>query len=69
MFACVVSYVPFVVSLFVPHLPFFWCLGRANFVILSFPGYIHLYVLLIDKGFSHNFVYNAFNRAQLFIII
>ena len=27
--AFVVSYVAFVLSLFVPHLSFFWCLGRA----------------------------------------
>ena len=31
MWAFVISYVTFVVSLFVPHRSFLWCLGRAVF--------------------------------------
>ena len=45
-FVCVstVSYVAFVLSLFVPHLSFFWCLGNAvHPVIVSFSGYLQLY--------------------------
>ena len=39
----VVSYVAFVLSLFVPHLFFFGASGKLCFVIVVFPGYDHLY--------------------------
>ena len=35
----------FVVSFFVLNYSFLWCLGRAVFVIVTFPGYLHLYLL------------------------
>ena len=42
--ASVVSYVAFVLSLFVPHFPSFGTLGGTRFVIVAFPWYLHLYV-------------------------
>ena len=39
--ASVVSNVEFVLSLFVPNLSFFWCLGK---VVLHGSGYLYLYV-------------------------
>ena len=37
-------YVAFVLSLFVPHLSFFFgASGGLCFVFLAFPGYFHLY--------------------------
>ena len=44
--ASVVAYVMFVLSLFAPHLSFFGASGRLCFVIVAFPGYLHLYILL-----------------------
>ena len=34
----------FVISLFVPHLSFFWCSGRLCFAIVAFSLYLHLYL-------------------------
>ena len=41
--ASVVSHVPFALSLFVPHLPFFDASGRICLVIVAFLGYLHLH--------------------------
>ena len=35
----------FVLSLFVPHLSFFWCLGKAVMVIGIFRESSHIYVV------------------------
>ena len=43
----VISYEVFVVSSFVPHLSFLLCLGRAVLRDLVFPGYLHLYILVV----------------------
>ena len=41
--AIVVSHWSFVLSLFVPHVSFLWCLGMAlPLVTQAFPGYLHL---------------------------
>ena len=45
-----VSYVAFVLSLFVPHLSFFWCLGKAvlrKFDIFLFDIFFHLLILFL----------------------
>ena len=36
------------VGLFVLHLSFFWCLKKAVFMTVAFPGYIH--ILFADVG-------------------
>ena len=37
----VVSFVAFVLSLFVGYIPFFWYLGKMCFVTVAFPEYLH----------------------------
>ena len=39
--ASVVSYLAFVLSLFIPHLSFFWCFEGLCILIVAFPGYLH----------------------------
>ena len=48
----VVSYEVFVLSLFVPHLSFFWCLGEVVFRDLAFSGYLHLYVSFRERKYG-----------------
>ena len=47
--ASVVSYVAFVLSLFVPHLSFFGAYGGQCFLIVTLPGYLHVYFLLMVR--------------------
>ena len=43
------SYVTFFVIIY-PHLSFFCVSGRLCFVIVAFPGYLHLYFCLLSGG-------------------
>ena len=59
--ALVVSYVAFGLSLFIPHHAFFCAIGRLCFMILAFPGYLHLHLAchvwyFITKTYHYNFV-------------
>ena len=40
--------VAFVLSLLAPNLSFFWCLESDVFVVVAFPGYLHLYFWIKD---------------------
>ena len=52
----VVSYLMFVLWLFVPPLSFFWCLDMIDFIIVAFPKYLLLCVckILIYPQQAHN---------------
>ena len=51
-----VLFVAFVMSLVAPHFSFFWCLreihGRLCFVIVVFPGYLHMFEPAHDKTYK-----------------
>ena len=59
-FTSVISYVAFVLSLFGPHLSFFWCIGGRGvggwgggglcFVIVIFLGYLYLYFNIVPNN-------------------
>ena len=48
-----VSYVAFVLSLFVPHLFLFWCLGRAMIVIVAFLWYLRMFAMQAKSNSSY----------------
>ena len=52
--ACVVSYVAFVLSLFVPRFSFFWCLRMVVRLIVAFPGYLYFFVTDCIKAGDSN---------------
>ena len=57
--ALIVSYMAFVLSLFVPYLSFFWCLGKAvlrDYGISWVSSLIFLHCLHVTFFFSEKFV-------------
>ena len=44
-----ISYVALILSLFVFHLSFFWCLGKDVLLIVAFPRYLHLYFGILSE--------------------
>ena len=66
--ALVVSCVAFVLSLFVPHLSFFWCLGKAVLCVSYFLGiftYIFInefYMLIASDKFTLCMLGKNFSR-------
>ena len=56
MYASVISYVAFVLSLFVYHLSFFWFHGKAVLVdcgISCVSSLIHIYLYALDRQIGH----------------
>ena len=55
------SFVAFVLSLFVPHLSFLWCLGE----IVAFPGYLYLFFFIYLSGSFNLFMPSASQKRDI----
>ena len=65
--ALVGSYVAFVLSLFVPHLSFFWCLGKAVLGDCGISRVSSLEFMLFSFVTKMSFLMVKLNRGSLYV--